>query len=186
MNKIENVNKIIKAQKTSSWTAMGYTVNLRIPRLKAVLEDYCDVESGTLNSTNMNLITPNFQRELGNWTIDMKKMYIQNLILGAPTNLILYTLDKSIANWKCKILDGQHRINAILEFMENKFSVFDEVFYSDLENHPNFHFNNSKNSLTIHDFLTEKDAAQFYIDINSGITHTPEDINKAKNYINSL
>ena len=51
---------------------------------------------------------------------------IESLFLGYDIGSYSYTKNNRY------LLDGQQRINAIKGFMNNEFSVFNDIFYSDL------------------------------------------------------
>lgn len=183
-NKIRRIESIYKS---SPFSLAGYTVNVFFNRIGFSLADFGgvneQVENETLNSDSLSLITPLFQRDLGRWSLSMKAKFVENILLGAPTNIILYTLKPDQQD--CKILDGQHRCNAIFEFIENKFPIFGDVLYSDIEDHWIVR-RGFRTTITVHTFSNELEAIDFYIKINDGITHTPEDITKAKVYFDTI
>jgi rubrerythrin len=44
----------------------------------------------------------------------------------------------------------------------------------------------SKIAFTVFNFDTEADAIQFYLEMNENITHSPEDISKARTILTNL
>lgn len=125
-----------------------------------------------------------FQREYKAWNKKMKISFIENIIKGHRTQISLYTLDKTGIKTNCYVLDGQHRLYAMLEFIEGKFKVFDNSFsYEDLVNEKVISFNQPVFDLKIFQFNTLKDAINFYIETNENITHSKSDINKAQSFL---
>lgn len=86
----------------------------------------------------------------------------------------------------CGIIDGQQRVTALQDWFEDKFPIFGDIYYSQLSHLRRAPFTHCRMSLIIHNFKTLPEAVQFYIDINEGISHSEQDILKAKNYLKSL
>lgn len=124
-----------------------------------------------------------FQRSSDNWTDEMQSKFVENIILGCSTKIILYTLFDSDVHEGCLILDGQHRVLSILNFIENKIKAFgftcDELMANKIITR------NTIDSITIEivKFNNENEAIEFYINMNENITHTPDDIAKAKTFL---
>lgn len=127
-------------------------------------------------------ITPEFQRDNNKWSQSMQIKFVENLIMGTSSTIMLGSLTGQKS--ECVLLDGLQRVTAIFAFMNNEFKVFDELeFNPDFEQICN-HIHNLK--LRIYNFKNEKEMVQFYIDVNENITHSSEDIEKAKNYLRNI
>ena len=125
---------------------------------------------------------PKFQRENTKWSKKMQISFVENLILGCKSSLLLYTTSKrEFPEWK--ILDGLQRITAINLFITNKMKVYKEFKYDDIK-----HILDDCNLLEfkLYRFDSEQEAVQFYISMNENITHSKKDIQKAKDYLAEL
>ena len=125
---------------------------------------------------------PPYQRSNDKWTMEMKVKFIENVLRGVKTNIIICSYGD---NEDAIILDGQQRLTAIKEFLTNKFPILDgKYFYKDIKEEVKrlavtigFYALNAKD---------EEEAVKFYIDMNENITHSKEDIIKAKKYLRTL
>jgi hypothetical protein len=133
----------------------------------------------------MNL-NPFYQRDLV-WTNEQKKAYIEALFLEKAE--IKPTI---ILNWEnhdenCyEVLDGKQRISTILEFLNNNFPIFDNIFFKDLSasdvefitskevNYTRIEKLNNKN-------LTDEEKIELFLEINElGTKMSNEHIEKIK------
>ena len=128
-------------------------------------------------------IVPKFQRDNNKWSREMQIKFVENIILGVNTTIILGTLSNEKS--ECVLIDGLQRVSAIFSFMNKEFKVFESFEYNeDFENKISTFIHNLK--LKIFNFKNEKDMVNFYINMNENITHSKEDIQKAKDYLNKL
>ena len=128
-------------------------------------------------------IVPKFQRDNDKWSKEMQIKFVENIILGVNTTIILGTLSNEKS--ECVLIDGLQRVSAIFSFMNKEFKVFENFEYNDdFENKINTFIHNLK--LKIFNFKNEKEMVNFYINMNENITHSKEDIQKAKDYLNKL
>ncbi len=189
MNVLELKEKILN----SSFNRVNYQVSQDLIYLKEDLYYWSCKTSEKAKSARkdaleknykdvLNKITPKFQRDNNKWTRDMQIKFIENLIMGATSTIMLGSLtgEKS----ECILLDGLQRVTAIFDFMDNKFEVFENLKYNE-ENNLIFSCINNL-LLRIYNFKNEKEMVQFYIDMNENITHSNEDIDKAKKYLKTL
>lgn len=83
-----------------------------------------------LRNINFN---PFYQRDLV-WTLDQKREYIEylfeNKVKVEPKFIV--EMDEKTLDDKYEILDGKQRLSAIIDFIENKFSIFDDDYYVEL------------------------------------------------------
>lgn len=82
-----------------------------------------------------------------------------------------------------QLIDGKQRLNALTNFLNDDLPIFGGCTISQIENlylgsfYIDFMVNN----------LSEKDAVEWYISMNTGGScHTESEINKAKEYLNTL
>lgn len=130
----------------------------------------------------LNKITPNFQRDNNKWTQEMQIKFVENLIMGTTSTIVLGSMTGQKS--ECVLLDGLQRTTAIFAFMKNEFKVFDEFEFNDEFEQICRHVHNL--NIRIYNFKNEKEMVQFYIDMNENITHSSEDIFKAKEYLKGL
>jgi Protein of unknown function DUF262 len=73
------------------------------------------------------LVNRRYQRKLV-WTLDEKRQFIDSIIKGYPVPIILLAERKSESQNFFEIIDGMQRLNAIMGFLENEYSV-NEYFF---------------------------------------------------------
>jgi len=191
INPIEE--KIRKIVKESAFSKQGYEITLFLEDFQRQMLDYSSVydkENETLDSI-LEKCVPEFQRKNDKWTLDMQSKYVENILKGCSSKIQMFCLEKDykrLSYNSCKIIDGLQRTTAIIEFFKDNVKVFDGLTYSEIkENFPNFLRRiGMKLTLEIFVFDTLKDAVKFYIDMNENITHSKEDIQKAKEYLHTL
>ena len=126
---------------------------------------------------------PEFQRNNNKWTLDMKKKFVQNVLKGVSTNIILCRIGSDLND--AFILDGQQRLTALVEFFGNKFSIdvgLDaNMYYRDIEQE--IKYIASTISYYIIKANSLKEACEFYIDMNENITHSKADIKIAYDFL---
>lgn len=76
------------------------------------------------------LVNRRYQRKLV-WTIEEKEAFIDSILKEYPVPLILFAEEKDGEESIFEIIDGMQRLNAIVSFVENEFSV--NGYYFDLE-----------------------------------------------------
>lgn len=186
------IEEVHKAIKQSAFAKQGYTVNVPLHYLKSSLTEYTAERNqnrvDNINSDTLHSIVPNFQRECTHWTEAMQASFVENIIKGCHTEILLYNVgeEECLAGFGNKVLDGQHRLMALLNFLDNKLPIFGGNLLSDLENEPIMWRGMSKIAFTVFNFDTEADAIQFYLEMNENITHSPEDISKARTILTNL
>ena len=78
-------------------------------------------------------IVPKFQRDNDKWSKEMQIKFVENIILGVNTTIILGTLSNEKS--ECVLIDGLQRVSAIFSFMNKEFKVFEGFEYNeDFEN----------------------------------------------------
>lgn len=126
---------------------------------------------------------PDFQRDNNKWTCAMQESFIENLLKGCATEIMLFEIGDT-ALCDCKILDGLQRVTAIYLFQTGKIKAFGKTF-DELIDHRIIR-RDPYITTKIHQFSTEQEAVKFYIEINENITHSADDILKAKQYLTTL
>jgi len=93
------------------------------------------IEHGVMLRERGRWKIPDFQRPLV-WTEAQNRLFLESLIYGLPVGE--YTLHKN-RDYIYEVLDGQQRWNAIFEYMDNKFEVFD-LKWEDLNQNTQYAF----------------------------------------------
>lgn len=129
---------------------------------------------------------PAFQRDNDKWTPAMQAKFIENILMGYRTTIMLYELvpaSRYAVYANCFILDGLQRITAIHEFMKGRVKPFGMTYDQLCESKILLRIGDTV-VVRIYAFTTEIEAIEFYISMNENITHSAADILKAKNILN--
>lgn len=174
----KSFDEIVKNKKIQS----NYKVNFRIQDIPEQLKE---LKKSYGLETN-----PYFQRDLC-WTIEQKQKYIEHLLRGGLTGRDFYVNfpdwmhsnnTKELKTREVMVLvDGQQRLNAICEFVDDKFTVFDGYFYSDFQ-----HIGMQESMINWHvnDLKDDNEILQWYIDLNeTGVAHTKEELERVRKLI---
>ena len=140
----------------------------------------CDIEEFDIDK-----YLPPYQRDGDKWNIEMKKNFILNTLKGYKTNIILAT--NPDRDDKYIILDGQQRLRTIKEFLTNQFDIDilgEKYFYKDIKEEV------KKINVYLGYYTlmldSEIEEVKLYIDMNENITHSKDDIDRAKEYLKTL
>ena len=98
--------------------------------MKADPDDLTVRDVLALKSQQMLVVNPEYQR--GNiWTVSLKKKLVDSVLRGYPIPLIyLHRIRQTagkLVSERYEVIDGQQRINALSEFHEGAFKLFDPV-----------------------------------------------------------
>lgn len=137
--------------------------------------------------TLLEMMTPAFQRENNKWSVDMQRCFVENMLCGAKTTIQLFEVKvKNVGEFgRCGVLDGLQRTTAIVDFQKGRFDIFDGISWDGLMKSKGV-FPRCRLEVSIYQFVNVKEAVEFYIQINKGITHSPEDLVSAYKYLESL
>jgi hypothetical protein len=162
------------------FTSARYYVNVDWDGLENNLNRY---------TKNYNLqLEPEFQRAHV-WTQEQQTKYVEWILKGGKSGRDIYF---NYPNWMgsskepkdhdyMTLVDGLQRITAVRDFLNDKFSVFDSHFCSELQGE-NKHIPFDYDFIFhVNDIPYYKDVLQWYIDLNSGGTiHTDVEIERVK------
>lgn len=153
----------------------SYEVTVGWKYLNLTLKSWDNPKDGEILDMN-----PDFQR--GHvWTKEQQIRYVEYILRNGMSSRDIYwnnpTWMKGF-NQPTVLVDGKQRLNAALEFLNNKIPAFgyfhDE--YTDSINIVNASFN-----FHVNDLKTRKEVLQWYLDLNTGgVVHTNEEIKKVK------
>lgn len=181
---VEQIKHLIK---NNPFTRRHYTTSLFLDTLIAHMFTYThdDLMAGGLNFGGEDALplskifeaVPPFQRDNDKWTEEMQVSFIENLLMGYSTDLMLFEIGDTTMT-QCKILDGLQRITAIYRFLSEEIKAFGKTA-SELREAKILYPRTGRITLRIYTFDTELEAVDFYISINENITHSKEDIERA-------
>lgn len=128
---------------------------------------------------------PEFQRDNNKWSESMQIKFVENIIMGCKSTIMLYEVPPKgdLSSYcDCMILDGLQRITAIHRFIRGEIKAFEHTFLELLELRVLTNVR-CRIKVNIYTFATEREVIEFYIAMNESITHSSEDIDKAKAYL---
>ena len=133
------------------------------------------------------ILNPPFQRG-SVWTLAQKRRWIETLLAGFSLPSIFinrFPIGHSVFGNSEIVIDGQQRLRATAEFMENKFKVRGETYGEQSVVFKRLWLMGGTNvPIVMCQFKTVKECAELYLKLlTAGTAHTPAEIKKAKNYI---
>ena len=180
-----NYDEIREKIYNSPFNRNRYRVTIQLKRAINSMMNYTHMDGSELDLHCIFEAVPKFQRDNDKWNTKMQSGFIENIIMGFKTDILLYEIgDKGYID--CNILDGLQRITAIYKFLENDLLVFGKTLTELKENGILRGFSDGYINLNIFTFDNEREAVQYYIDINENITHSNDDIIRAKDYLSGL
>ena len=130
-------------------------------------------------------MTPAFQRENTKWTQQMQVTFVENLLSGCETKIHFFDLSSAEHDMdNCMVLDGLQRLTAIAAFQQGQFPVFGDLYWDMVKSGGIFPRLNLL--LNIYQFESDKEACEFYIQMNKGITHSEDDLKTAYTFLDAL
>jgi hypothetical protein len=139
-------------------------------------------------------LDPEFQR--GHvWDLKKKIKFIEYVLRGGTVPPLRFNspvfgghphaknsdLDESVV-----LVDGKQRLSAILEFMDNQFPVFGDVYLKDFDN-PMLLCSQCRITYTVNKLQTRKELYQWYLEMNEGqVAHTDEELDKVRVMMENL
>jgi len=133
------------------------------------------------------VLDPAFQRG-SVWTLDQKVAWIETILrgLGLPAIIInRFPEEHPVYGWREIVIDGQQRLRATAEFMQDKFRVRGEL-YGEQDNafHRFWTMGIGIAPVVYCAYETERECAELYLKLlTAGTAHTPAEIEKARRYI---
>lgn len=187
------IEELIKKSQNSSFNKNPYCVTLGFNRFVSGLSQHTnselsdsafDIIGGKQKKAENDIdlieylkyMTPEFQRSNDKWSKKMQTKFIENILQGAKTELLLFRFDEQE---DAKIIDGLQRTTAIIDFFSGKIKPFGYC-YEELKGSLNKFSTNVQ--IKIYTFKNWEEVGRFYIDMNENITHSKADIQKAKNW----
>ncbi len=148
--------------------------------IDALQQHHAPAEENELNAPEtLAAMTPEFQRSNDQWSKEMQTSFVENLICGCKTEITLFYLEG--APERCYLLDGLQRSTSVSAFLSNDLPVAGDVYFKDVERKSGA-LANARVGIKIYCFDTMAQAVSHYISINENISHSLDDINKAKQF----
>lgn len=177
--------------KGSIFNKARYTVDVDLDRLHWQLgcyvmltNEFSDLKTAPNSYDLFDTAIPVFQRDNDKWDLQRKINFVENVVMGFKPVIQLYTtkeLHDKQSYSRCWILDGLQRTTALTDFIDGKFKIFGgQVTLQDLIDAKAMR---SVIGVQIFTFASHVEAAEFYVQINKGITHSDEDIQRALDFI---
>lgn len=200
MNTRLDVPELIEKIRASPFNKSAYGVDIGLSSMLKSLSLYTHGEEQIevkgrfedfyLNDAPERLFecVPAFQRDNDKWSVAMQVSFVENILMGYKATLMFYEVvpnDKMPLYARCKVLDGLQRLTALYLFVTNQLKAFG-YSYLELQENRILRINLMTLKLQIYSFNSEHEAVDFYISMNENITHAPEDIAKARKYLEYL
>lgn len=136
------------------------------------------------------VLNPEFQRAAV-WTEEQKIAWIESILMGIGLPAIFVNrfpgdmCPHPKYGWSEIVIDGQQRLRATAEFMEDKFRVRGELFSEQsLAFRRGFQNIDGLCQVVYCAYRTEWECAELYLKLlRAGTAHTPEEIKKAESFI---
>lgn len=184
------MEKVIKRlrnnTKKSAFNKQGYQVTFEVGSFHKTLRFYSEATNSEVEDSSLiSTMVPDFQRDNDKWNIDRKIKFVENILCGYQSTIMLATIGNDLMD-DCFIIDGLQRLTALQDWFDGKFPVYGDIWYKELSQLRRAPFVDCRMSLVVYVFDTIQDCVNFYIDINEGISHSTEDIKRAKDYLSTL
>tara|TARA_B100002049_G_C16085590_1_gene379392 strand:- start:23150 stop:23734 length:585 start_codon:yes stop_codon:yes gene_type:complete len=130
------------------------------------------------------MATPGFQRSNDKWSREMQVKFVENVVSGFRSKIQLYAISERDSYSNCQIMDGLQRSTSLCGWLQGDYPIFDDIYYPEVKS--TMFSTGIGINFQIFNFQNELQAVDYYIAINENITHSPEDIARAKSYKQSL
>lgn len=184
----EKTKRILKMREKSPFNRPSHAVTVGIKNFHQKLWDYIAPQERDEEDVDVETVlkngVPEFQRDNDKWSLAMQVKYVENVMMGFRDEI--YLLSYNSTHTDCRILDGLQRTTALLDFQAGKFKIFGDIGYEDVNNNIAMSMTSYTTTLRLFQFNDEIEAVEFYIEMNENITHSEEDIAKAKAYLAKL
>jgi len=133
------------------------------------------------------ILDPPFQRGAV-WTTEQKQAWIESILadLGLPTIFVnRFPGEHPVYGWSEIVIDGQQRLRATAEFMQDKFRVRGELWSEQsLPFQRHFRMGAGITPVIYCAYKTERKCVELYLKLlRAGTAHTPAEIEKAERYL---
>lgn len=133
-------------------------------------------------------LNPDFQRSHV-WKYEQKQKFIEYILRGGVVPPIRFNSPCFGGHRKSKhcdlpdtviLVDGKQRLNACIEFLDDKIDVFGGHFLSDFDNVKTL-TRKTGISYTVNKLQTKAEVLQWYLEMNEGqVAHTTEELERVK------
>jgi hypothetical protein len=162
------------------------TITAEVRNIQSTLSIYrIDQTEADLSLVDwLNLLTPEFQRANNKWTEEMQVSFVENMVSGFKSTILMYTVgDDGLNITDAFLLDGLQRLTAWTAFMMGEFKIFGQFYFNDINTRSIL--GRSHMVINFYNFNDHKEACEFYISMNKNITHSPQDLEVAYEFLKS-
>jgi len=186
---MKSIDDIIAITRNSAFNRQNYKVNIKLKRFREDILLHTD-STNSEDKKEFNRedwfkrIVPPFQRDNDKWTKVMKLKFVENILKGVSTDLLFFCMkDERISpnGEDSQIIDGLQRLTAINDFFDGIIKPFG-YSYEELKDSISMNKFKTNISISIYTFESWKDVGNFYIEMNENISHSKDDIQKAKDW----
>lgn len=105
--------------------------------------------------------------------------------MGMITNTNVIRAEHPVYGFQEIVIDGQQRLRATAEFMQDKFRVRGELYSEQsVPFKRSFTMHDGKTAIVLCNYKTEKECAELYLRLlRAGTSHTPAEIKKAEAFM---
>lgn len=155
-----------------------YRIDQSMHRLKKTIGEY--IEDFDLD------LDPDFQRAHV-WTMNQRVAFVEFMLQGGKTNPIYFNRPnwmRGIEGGRMEIVDGKQRLTSLLMFLNNEFTVFEELdsegigyYYKEMD---------TIHSMTgvvfiVNDLVDRSRILEWYLQMNRGnVAHTEEELSRVE------
>lgn len=142
--------------------------------------DYIEFSLQTFREYYELNLEPDFQRSHV-WDREQQVKYVEHVLRNGPSGRAIYfnapnfQSNKSIGK-PMILVDGLQRLTSVRKFMNNQlqaFGLYHREFEGRMSHQVNF-------DVYINDLTERKDVLQWYLDLNSGVAHTSDELERVQ------
>jgi hypothetical protein len=129
-------------------------------------------------------LQPDFQRGYV-WTQEQQVRYIENMLKGYVTGRDVYFNHHTWGSFEdaekypLQCVDGQQRIGAVVEFMENRLPIFGGYYFKDFDGV--LPWDRACFIIHVNNLKSRAEVIRWYLDLNTGGTvHADEEIERVR------
>ena len=172
MMKIADIPQLIRVGQGTQWD----------------LDQFQDTFARWKDNYGLNL-DPEFQRPHV-WSEETKIKFIEFILRGGVVQPMRFNSpvfggethkNHSDLSEDIVLVDGKQRLNAIMEFIDNKIAVFGGNYLSDFDN-PDLVLRSTSITVQVNKLQTKHELYQWYLEMNEGqVAHTQEELDRVRN-----
>lgn len=167
---------------SDNWTFGPSRLSSELLELNLAAEQHFSAH-GSLSEAMAKMV-PAFQRDNDKWPLWRSQCFVENVLAGMRSKILLYgTRDDAVFDRPVHtlILDGLQRLTSWVRFIEGDLSVYNGMTFDDINT--GTYMKPARLEVALYLFDSHKEACDFYIQMNRGITHSEADIARAEQFL---